>query len=198
MDLEFYKGSRFLATGHVDVRLYQKEQNRYLYLPPFSFHAPAVFRGFISSEIKRYRLACSNDNEYSNLLHLFYQRLQARAYPPTFLAPLFSSAPHRHDLLHHAQHTATLNTPRHIPPLLIKLPYCSRTATLPIQRCLQPTDNYFSDPDFRQIIGNSRVRPIICYTSPPNLGNLLTSSHHPHPIQPSRLHSSPTHSNLSS
>jgi hypothetical protein len=193
MDLEFYKGSRFHATGLVDVRLFQKEQNRYLYLPPFSFHAPSVFRGFISSEIKRYRLACSNDEEFSHLLHLFYQRLQARAYPHTFLAPLFSNPPSRPDLIRHSHNLNNRQTTRHIPPLLIKVPYCNRTANLPISRCLQPADTYFTDPDFRQIIGNARVRPIICYTSPPNLGNFLTSSHHPYPIIPSRLYNSPTH-----
>jgi hypothetical protein len=43
LDIEVYKGNRFVATGKLDVQLHQKTVNKFLFLPPMSFHNPKVF-----------------------------------------------------------------------------------------------------------------------------------------------------------
>ena len=56
LDITLKKGIRFQNNGYFDISLFQKHCNKYLYIPPFSYHQKSVFKGFITSELKRYRI----------------------------------------------------------------------------------------------------------------------------------------------
>lgn len=99
LDIEVYKGSRFCTANLLDVRIYQKVQNRYLYLAPNSFHRRDIFKSTIISELNRYRLCCSNDVEFFSIKCLFFQRLVARGYNPDYLISLFPFHSTRSQLL---------------------------------------------------------------------------------------------------
>jgi hypothetical protein len=72
---------RATTTGsRIDVSLYQKPMNRYLYIPPFSYHQRSVFTSFVFAEIRRYRLSCSDDLEFFQICEQFHHRLIARGY----------------------------------------------------------------------------------------------------------------------
>jgi hypothetical protein len=89
LDLETFKGPRFAVSGILDVKTYQKVQNRYLYLAPNSFHNRAVFTSTIVSELNRYRLTCNSDADFYNMRSLFYQRLVARGFNTIYLNSVF-------------------------------------------------------------------------------------------------------------
>ena len=79
------------ADGVLSTSLYQKPMNLYPYIPFLSAHRAAIKRAFILSELNRYIISCSQIGSYNALKALFYQRLRARGYPPSFLAPLFTN-----------------------------------------------------------------------------------------------------------
>jgi hypothetical protein len=73
--------------------------NKYLYIPPGSFHVKSIFKAFITNEIKRYRISCTSDEDFLDIKTKFYSRLIAREYVPTQIDPLFSIEYTREDLL---------------------------------------------------------------------------------------------------
>ncbi len=103
----------------IDVTIYQKPMNRYLYIPIFSYHQEAVFKAFIAAEIKRYRLSCSRDEDFLRTCSDFKDRLAARGYPQHIFDSVRDTVDEtRHDLLfwncekHYRLHY--LNQPRQL------------------------------------------------------------------------------------
>lgn len=99
LDVEIYKGPRFTSRNILDFRTYQKAQNRYLYLAPNSYHRRDIYKSTIVSELNRYRLTCSEDNDFYRMRSLFYQRLVARGYNPAYLNLIFPCHSSRLELL---------------------------------------------------------------------------------------------------
>ena len=91
MDLEFFMGPRFLATGHFDMKVYQKDMNSYLYIPPFSAHTKINYSAVILSELQRYCIFCTTTEDYLTLKQLYYDRLLSRGYTPPDLFDLFTT-----------------------------------------------------------------------------------------------------------
>lgn len=91
LDVELTKGERFRRTGLLDLNVYQKSMNLYLYIPWKSFHPPAAKRAFMLTELQRYIRNCSNAADYIQMKRVFYTRLRDRGYPSRFLTPVFNS-----------------------------------------------------------------------------------------------------------
>lgn len=91
LDLELFKGPRFLSSGVFDMRLYQKAMNKYLYIPYKSFHTAPMKHSFIYTELIRYIRNNNNIEDYVRVKWEFYKRLRERGYPPYFLLPTFTS-----------------------------------------------------------------------------------------------------------
>jgi len=86
-------------TLQLNIQLYQKETNKYLYIPPSSNHRKNILNNFITNEINRYCLYNTNPADFSNNLTNFYQRLCKRGYTADYLTPLFKTLPERNILL---------------------------------------------------------------------------------------------------
>jgi hypothetical protein len=91
LDIEIYKGKRFYDCNQLDIRLYQKPMNLFLYIPFNSFHISSIKRNMIVNELRRYIKCCSLRSEYIGYKRKFYTRLRARGYPGHYLIPLFNS-----------------------------------------------------------------------------------------------------------
>ena len=89
LDLEIYRGERFMHEKKFDFCIYQKKINRYHYITFFSEHPPELKRGFIQGELIRYAIRSSDFAHFDKLRKLFFTRLRARGYPASFLMPLF-------------------------------------------------------------------------------------------------------------
>ena len=89
LDLEIF----LLDNNNIHYTLYQKPMNKYQYIPLLSAHPRHMINNFIRNELKRYRNYCKEDEDYRNMVKLFYSRLLARGYTKSFLTPLFSNLP---------------------------------------------------------------------------------------------------------
>ena len=85
MDIEYFKGPRFHATGFLDTRSYQKPKNNYLYIPPFSAHSKVNMQAVILSTLKGYCMFNTSHEDFLALKILYYNRLLDRGYTPTDL-----------------------------------------------------------------------------------------------------------------
>lgn len=121
----------------LEVALYQKPMNKYLYLPPSSSHSRHMFVNFIRNELKRYLLFNSNSINYNINRIQFYQRLVDRGYNTSFLRRIFNiPLPSRSDLLNsirsHMKSTNMRHSKNCKPICILNLPKmsCSSISSL--------------------------------------------------------------------
>ena len=95
LDLTLYKNKKRNGTYILATKLFQKKMNKYLFIPPFSNHAPHIHKGWITSYIKRIRLNCTNDIDFLLHKNTFFLRLLVRDYDVEFLTPIFEKRFHR-------------------------------------------------------------------------------------------------------
>jgi hypothetical protein len=91
----------------IQFKLYQKEINKYLYIPPMSNHPKSLLSNIIIQELKRYCLYCSLNTDYLEVAKKFRTRLLNRGYTEDFLSPLFENIPSRQTLLSNLQKKKT-------------------------------------------------------------------------------------------
>ena len=96
LDITIFKADK---VANLQVKIFQKPGNKFLFLPPMSFHPPHIFRGWISGYIKRMRLNCSQDQDFLVALSQFKSQLLTRGYTNAYLEDLFEPLPLRQDLL---------------------------------------------------------------------------------------------------
>ena len=65
MDLYIYKGDEFFVTGKLDISVFQKEENKYMYIPCKSGHQKHTIRNFILGELHRYVRCCTQEFNFS-------------------------------------------------------------------------------------------------------------------------------------
>ena len=59
MDLNIFKGEDFYLFGKVDISVFQKEENKYMYITSKSGHQKHTIRNFILGELRRYVRICT-------------------------------------------------------------------------------------------------------------------------------------------
>lgn len=87
MDMEIsIEGSRLVT------RVYEKDLNLYLYLPPNSAHSKGVGTGLVFGQVLRYRRLSTYQTDADEKIREFHQRLRARGHSNDKLIPLFQRA----------------------------------------------------------------------------------------------------------
>jgi hypothetical protein len=99
LDVEYTLYLNDNLTQNVSHKLYQKPINAYQYIPTHSAHKPHVFHSLVLQELKRYRLLCTETDDFLHVSSLFAQRLTARGYPPYIYSHALSMLPSRVSLL---------------------------------------------------------------------------------------------------
>ena len=158
----------------LDIRLFEKALNLYLYLPPNSAHPPGVVKGLIIGLLLRIVRLTTDSTLHSRLCSQVFHRLVARGYTSTFLKPLFDRA------LASIAQTSSLPVPalagslKKPLPIFLHLPFHPRDIqSSDIQSLFR---RIFDSNTLQQTAPNilpSLRRLIIAYHRPPNLGNLL-------------------------
>jgi len=72
MDLVIFKGNRFYQKGHFDIKIFQKKQNLYAYIPQKSFHKKHSISNYVLNELKRYIKYNSDKLGYLKLRNKFF------------------------------------------------------------------------------------------------------------------------------
>ncbi len=183
LDLIIVRGPDFENTNKLDVKLYQKPQNKYLYLPPNSFHDRKVFGSFINSELNRIRLNCSVNDDFETNKQLFRQRLLARDHDASTLDKIFAIPRNRLEMIRKIRnrimsknYQPTEYRANTITPAIFKSIHSQELQQFKpkLKHCLKLTTDASNDPHARTIFGNKH--PIICQQSSPNLGKIFTKS----------------------
>lgn len=92
LDLDIHLGERYHDRQHrLDVRVHQKQLNRYLYIPSLSFHKQSQHRAWIKAELLRFMRNTSSPIDYKRLRRAFFKRLQSRGHRIAFLRSVFSN-----------------------------------------------------------------------------------------------------------
>jgi hypothetical protein len=146
-------------------------------LTPHSYHHPSIFYNFITSELNRYRLYCSEDSDFEATKSAFHERLLARGYTHCYLSLLFNNTPDRASLLEklarsysrviskntsHTQH----------PPLIFITARTPKTEFLNLRQCLEIPEYVYSTIEGTEIFN----RIIICNKTTSNLAQLALTS----------------------
>jgi hypothetical protein len=172
LDLTIFKGPRFYTAGILDMKLYQKDMNRYLYIPPDSYHRKCILKNFILNEIRRARICCSSYEDYIRSKDIFYNRLLRRNYSHSFLRPLFDILHNREDLL---RHSPTSNRSSLHTPTVFKIPNTPRFSHNQLKHLIEIPEDLHEHPIFYEIFQGRN--PIICYKSTYNLKTLINKKH---------------------
>jgi hypothetical protein len=97
--MRIYKGERYYKEGILDVSAFFKESNKFLFLPPNSFHRPSVFQAWVVEFLNRLRLLCCNDSDFEIVTRFFHEKLVARGYDKYLLEEYFSCSSSRDTML---------------------------------------------------------------------------------------------------
>ena len=176
LDLNLYKGPRFNTSGHLDLDVFQKPSNKFLFLPYGSYHHQHIFKGWVHGYIARLRLNCTDDDIYNLRRQQFYQQLQARGYPEDTLSFFFEYTPDRAALIHginFAPRGCMLTNDKTV----FKIRYSPRTASLlpVLKRALTATPDILINPALRQQL-QPNGQPIICLRNSPNIAKTIISA----------------------
>jgi hypothetical protein len=177
LDVEVFRPSSFTTDGFLHTRLFQKKQNKYLYIPPFSYHSKSMFPAFITAEINRYRLLCTDDQDFLTACQQFKGRLQDRGYSLSFLNPLFLSLPTRQSLLDkvHArfsQLSVAEKSQKPVPaPFVFKVIGTPQTKMLKLANCLTPSDGIERHPALEPFF---KKKPIVSYSNAPSISTYFS------------------------
>jgi hypothetical protein len=165
-----------LTPAGITTKLFEKEMNLYLYLPPHSAHPPGVLRGLIIGMIKRiFRLTTAFSDKESSVI-TFFRRLITRGYPASIIRPIFDDAIKRASTKRPPPTEPDLDEKR----IFLHLPYNPGDASSStFQRIfrstlLQPP----GEPHLPEMLSETgdpirTNRMVVAYHRPPNLKNLL-------------------------
>ncbi len=181
LDLTISKGQDFPNTGKFQTNLFQKTQNKYLYLPPSSYHSPHVFPAFVIAEIKRYRLHCSRDEDFITACNNFRQRLLDRGFDSAKLSTWFNTAfrTSRTALLQGLEarfKRASQSLSRPSPPLLFKTTATPQIRWMNTTKCLQPDNDLAETGSPVSELFHENGTPITCYKNAHSLAYSLNKS----------------------
>ena len=167
------------SNGTFKTKLFEKELNLYLYIPPHSAHPPGVLRGLITGMTKRiYRLTTDAAYQHSSVIDLF-NRLLMRGHQASDILPMFKTAltAANKPLPPPVITTGVFET---APPLFFHLPFHPRD--VPSSKVIQAAFHTTFYPRKEQPLPDLRNfengifrsnRLIVAYHRPYNLRNVL-------------------------
>ena len=84
-----------MERGKFAISIFQKEDNKYMYIPAKSDHAKHTIRNFIQSELRRYIRFNMVKTNFLKIRNKFYARLRNRGYKKVQLKRLFKLVKYR-------------------------------------------------------------------------------------------------------
>jgi len=158
------------VDGSIQFQLYQKPDNKYLYIPPTSAHDKRLLKNIIVQEIRRYRICNSCDVDFILSILNFKQRLLNRGYDLSYLNPIFYKLPDRDILLSQLISSKLSNkhnkTPTN-PILVLELPKLNSAGfnfrslfKIPIELSQHPRFVKAFGPDGHIVVGRRNGLPL--------------------------------------
>ena len=175
LDLTIYKGNRFETSHLLDLDVYQKPSNQFLFLPYDSYHPEHVFQGWIRGYLGRLRINCTDDIIYHLRRTQFWDQLLARGYAEIDLSTYFRYDPLRSVLIAKIRTTPKLSMPT--PQKTFKIRHSPRTNQImpTIKRALTAMPHMLVNRSLAKQLHTNR-RPIIALHNSPKFGQKLITA----------------------
>ena len=173
LDVTIYKDKNSANTGKLQTTLYQKPHNRFLFIPPTSYHDN---HDWIHEYINRIRLICSEDKEYFKHAQNLQGHLCERAHNIDDIQKYFQPKT-RAELIQKATTKISNNRIQQTvktTPLVFKITRTPRTTGIKreLKKILSLTKLSHEDPDTVKIF-NKRNTPLMCEKRPRNISDML-------------------------
>eukprot|EP01048_Picozoa_sp_COSAG05_P009645 COSAG05_NODE_803_length_7215_cov_20.387858_2_plen_211_part_00 len=165
LDVIYFKGPRWHATGFLDTDLYQKPSNMFLFMTFKSEHPYSVKRGWVTAELRRFNKRCSDSGRYFYHALNFWRQLIARGYPANFLNECFDEACV-------FTHPAELSKMSGDTDVEVEIPFCFITNYSFVKSKLMITD---AIRDHAHLLPSSvsATRKVLAWRATPKLRNTL-------------------------
>ena len=85
-----FKGNNFFITGKLSIKVYQKPENRYMYIPYKSAHPRHTIKNYVIGELKRYARINTEELNFLILKNSFFLRMRNRGFSKHKLSHWFS------------------------------------------------------------------------------------------------------------
>lgn len=153
-----------IVNNHIESQLYQKPINKYLYIPPLSNHHPTMIRNLIVNELRRYRLADTQDTVFQEHTQQLYQRLLNRGYKSSTILQHFKHLPDRNKIIQSVKPTSKQHNRA---PFLITLDRPSNEFVVNWHDILKSVETIAADPILNPAYNSiDRLRLIIGFRYP--------------------------------
>lgn len=168
-NVDFLDLNIFIKNGHISVRTHQKSLNRYLYLPPSSFHPKSSFKGWIKAELIRYARTNTDIADFNNIRMLFYKRLTRRNYSKKFLQPIFNNI--SHDIRNNYGNQNPNNPPNNPKIFPIVVRYNTDAATNYLKNHISSWNQ-----QLQHVFPDNNTRILLAFKQPPSILRLCSTS----------------------
>ena len=171
LDLTIFKGPRLTSDNKLDLKVFSKPNNQYLYLPFTSFHARPHKLSFIRGELCRFIRNCSQYSDFILLKNAFFKHLRIRGYPASIILKQFSKISYadRLSLIFPNHNVTRLNT-----PLLFNIGHNASTVRFNFKKILLHYWNLISnDAQLNQMFPDL---PIVSFSRSKNLAEKILFS----------------------
>lgn len=166
LDLTIFKGPRFISDHKLDIKVYSKPNNQFLYLPFTSFHARPHKISFLRGELLRFIRNCSQVEDFLRLIRKeFFHRLRARGYPVSIILAQFRNINYRDRL---SFIFPSQNNPRKNTPLLFNFIHNASSVRFNFKKILLEHWNIISN-DNNTVAPYFPDRPLIAYSRSKNI-----------------------------
>jgi hypothetical protein len=169
----------------IHTKIYEKDLNLYLYLPPHSCHAPGTLKGLIFGFAHRAYALCTNEDDRIPFLRKSYYRLLARGHQATNICPMFQEAI---EIIFTAPPVPTLQTEKdtkqplyfHLPFNPVNPPSTKLQSIFESSIVLPPNRQHISEVETDNAFARNPDidRCVICYSGQHIIGNLLAPRKH--------------------
>jgi hypothetical protein len=178
LDVEFTLSPHTENTYSLSHKLYQKPINVYQYIPTHSTHRPHVFSNLVLQELKRYKLLCTDHDDFLHVSSLFSQRLSVRGYPSHIYTQALTQLPSRNTLLEelHKSFEPTTDRPN-APKLICTLPFPRLHPNPAWKGIFNTSPSLTGIPKFVKIFSNPQIT--LGHKSFPKTSYYLTRSTYP-------------------
>ena len=176
LDISIFKGFKFHTQSCLDLKVFQKEHNKYLYIPPTSFHCANVFINLVKSELTRYCILCSSKSDFDTIKENFFKRLFARGYTRSFVEScIVDVSLDREALIFKLQEKRNLIAPISaavIEPFMFIVPYSRRLINLK-KLGWDSIPPYVFQDQFSSLIFNAKRPVIFAFKNSDNLAKII-------------------------
>ena len=86
-----YKGNKFIIDGTLSIKVFQKPENKYMYIPFKSAHPRHTIKNYILGELKRYVRINTEEFNFLKIRNKFFLRLRNRGFEKEVNKMVFGS-----------------------------------------------------------------------------------------------------------